>query len=176
MWVAVGKVRVEADDPQQLLDPLLLFAAAGKIMDLQRLADDAAHGHTWVQARVRVLKDHLHLSTHAAQIAAAQLRQALPEEIDGTASRLIQLQDGATRRALAAARLADQPKGFTAFDGERDIVNRADPTNLALQDDALRDREVHLQVLDLKKLAVGGPVLRDLNRAGRRRHLLVVPP
>jgi hypothetical protein len=38
--------------------------------------------------------------------------------------------------------------------------------HLPLQDDALGDREVHLQMLYPQNLAVGGAVLRHLNRTG----------
>ena len=68
--IAIRKVRVQPDNPQQLLHALLLLATPRQVMDLEWLADDAADGHTRVQACVRVLEDHLHLAAHPAQIAA----------------------------------------------------------------------------------------------------------
>ena len=47
--VAVGEVRVQPDQPQQLLDPLPLLAALRQVVDLERLADDAPDRHPRVQ-------------------------------------------------------------------------------------------------------------------------------
>src|SRR5712692_11448334 len=102
MRIAIGEVRVQANDPEQLLHALLLLASTGQIVDLERLADDAADRHARVEARIRVLEDHLHLASHFSQFAATQCREALIEEIDGAASGLVELQNGAASRALAA--------------------------------------------------------------------------
>src|SRR5207237_8501570 len=114
----------------------------GQTVDLQRLANDAADGHTRIQARVWVLENHLHLATHLAQVAAAERLELLAEELDRPSCWLVQLQDRPTRGALAAARLPHQPEGFAALDAERNVVDRAHPADLPLQDDALGDREV----------------------------------
>jgi hypothetical protein len=43
-------------------------------MQTQGLGEDRAHGHAWVQARIRVLKDDLHFLTQHAQRALRQPR------------------------------------------------------------------------------------------------------
>src|SRR5207247_1761600 len=60
--------------------------------------------------------------------------------------------------------------GFAAMHRERDVVDGPHPTDLPLQDDALGDREVHLQVLDAQQLAVGGAVLGNYDGTGARCH------
>src|SRR3712207_8413767 len=63
-------------------------------------------------------------------------------------SRLVELEDGAAGRRLAAPRLADQPERLAPLDLKRDPVDRLHGPDLALKDDAPRQREVHHQVLD----------------------------
>ena len=53
---------------------------------------------------------------------------------------------------------------------KRDVVDGPHPADLALQDDALGDREIHLEVLDSEELAVGSAVLGNGNRTGRGCH------
>src|SRR6202521_387937 len=123
MRVAIGEVRIESDDPQQLLHALLLFTAARQIVNLEWLADDAADRHARVQARVWVLEDHLHLAAHLAQLPATPRGQVFAEEVHGAARRLVELQDRPTRRALAAPGFTDQAEGLAAPDRERDVVD-----------------------------------------------------
>ena len=59
--------------------------------------------------------------------------------------------DRAAGRALAAARLADEPERLAAVKRERDAVHRADVADVALEDQALGDREPDPQVLDLEQ-------------------------
>ncbi len=121
-----------------------------QIVDLQRLGDDVADRHARVQRRVGVLEDHLHLAAHLAHLAAVQLGQVLAVEDDLAAGRLVELQDGAAGGGLAAAGLADQAEGLALLDVERDAVDGLDRADLALEDDALGQREVHDQVVDLQ--------------------------
>src|SRR5579859_1015742 len=174
--VPIGEVRIESNDAQQLLDALLLFPAPRQIVNLQWLADDAADRHARVQARVRVLEDHLHLAAHLAQLAAAQRGQVFAEEIHGAARRLVELQDRPAGRALTAPGLTDQAEGLAPLHGERDVVDGPHPAHLPLQDDALGNRKIHLQVLDAQQLAVGRAVLWNLNGARARGHIGVAPP
>src|SRR5712691_1311544 len=108
MRIAIGKVGVETDQTKQLLDALLLGLAFGKMVNLERLADDAADRHARVERGVGVLKDHLHLASHAAHLAAAHLDQIAAAESDLTAGRLVELEYGAAGGRLAAAGLAYQ--------------------------------------------------------------------
>ena len=60
MRIAPHRFGVEADQAQQLGDSLLLFFAAGELVDLQTFAHDRRHLHARIERRVRVLENHLH--------------------------------------------------------------------------------------------------------------------
>ena len=94
---------------------LLLVLAARELVDGQRLADDAPDRHTRVQARVRVLEDHLHLAAEAAQFAALDLRQVGAFEHHVAGGRAGELEDGLAGRALAAAGFAHEPERLAAL-------------------------------------------------------------
>jgi hypothetical protein len=100
--IAVREVRVEADDLQQLLHALGLRAALREVMHLERLADDVADGHARVERRVRVLEDHLHPAPHAAHLLATEGRELGAIELHRTRRRLVELEDRAAGRGLAA--------------------------------------------------------------------------
>ena len=168
MRVAVREVRVQPDDLEELLDAFLLLLARGEVVHLDRLADDVANRHPRIQARVRVLEDHLHLATHPAKLLATERRELGPGEAHGSRRRLVELQDRAAGRRLAAAGFPDEAERLALFDEERDAVDGAHGADLALEEDALREREVHHEVLDLdERLAVGA---RDVPRVRRPRH------
>src|SRR5205085_677513 len=77
-------------------------------VDHQGLADDRAHRHSWIERRVRVLEDDLHLLAERAQRSLIERGDVLALERDLTGGRLDQAEDRAARGGLAAARLADE--------------------------------------------------------------------
>src|ERR671936_500510 len=144
-------------------------------MYLDGLADDVADGHARVQARVRILEDHLHPAAHPAQRLALQRRQFSATEPHRSGGRLIELQERATGRGLATSGLTDEAERLALLDEEGDTVDGADGADLALEDDPLREREVHHEVLNLDERPPVGP--RDVARVrragdGLRRHRL----
>ncbi len=76
--------------------------------DGQRLGHDVDDPAARVQRRDRVLEDHLHLRAQRAQVAAAERGQLGLAEDDLARGGLLDLDDGPSRRGLAAARLADE--------------------------------------------------------------------
>ncbi len=111
-------------------------------MDLERLADRRADRFARVQRRVRVLEDHLHLAPDRLQPRALQLRDVLTVEADLARRRVEQAHDQPRRRALAAARLADDPERLAAHHVEVDPVDRLHRADFALDHDPARQREV----------------------------------
>ena len=81
----------------------------------------------------------------------SQLGQVLAVEDDLAGGRLVELQDRAAGRGLAAAGLADETEGLALLDLEGDAVDGLDGADLALEDDALGQREVHHQVVDFSR-------------------------
>src|SRR5215204_5961210 len=154
--VAVVVLRAEADHLEQFLHAL--FAVALYVVCLEGLGDDVAHGHAGVEARVRVLEDYLHVPAHAEHALAVVGQDVLAVEYDLALCRLQEPQDEAGQRALAAARLADEPERLSAPHGEVHAVHGLDVADRALQE-AGPYGEVHLQVSGLEKkvarMAVG---------------------
>ena len=134
MRVALHERRVEADQLEQLGDPRGAGLARGKAVDAQRLGQDLADGLARVEARVRVLEDHLELAPPLPQVLALERQEVLAVERDRARQRLRDAHDRPADRGLARARLADEPERLAARDGERDAVDRVDPAGPAAQD------------------------------------------
>src|SRR5262245_37970059 len=96
MWVTVDEVRVQSNQRQQLLHSVAhLFGALTQAMYPDRLADDVADGHAWIERGVWILKDHLHLATHPAHVFALQLGQVGALKQDLASGWAMQLQNRA---------------------------------------------------------------------------------
>src|SRR5262245_35533122 len=100
-------------------------------MDLERCPDDRADALPRVEARVRILENHLHLPPQRPKLSRLQLRDVLSLEADGAFRRLEQPHDRSAERGLAAAGLADEAERLTLLDGERDVVHGVDASDLA---------------------------------------------
>src|ERR671915_2603092 len=123
-------------------------------MRAQRLADDSSHAVPRIERRVRVLEHHLHASSQRAQVTLTEVRDVLSVEDDLAVGRLVQPQDRAADRRLAAARLSDEAKRLAALDVECDVVDRLDVAHVPVEHDTALDREVNLQVLETDEGAV----------------------
>src|ERR1700736_51004 len=108
MRVPVREVRVQADQPQQLLDPSVALLSSSDVEVVQRLRDDVADSHPWVERRERVLKDDLPLSAHTAQPATAQRCQVLTLEDDPARGDRLQRRDQARQGRLATPGFPDE--------------------------------------------------------------------
>src|SRR5687768_1478802 len=149
MRVSVGEVGVEAHVFQQLLHPLApLRSALHETVRPQRLSNYVPDGHARVEGGVRVLEDHLHVATHRPQILSLCARDVAPTEDDVPSRRLVELEDGAPRCALSAARLAHQPQGFTLAYGEVKPIYGLHRAALAVEEADAPNGKVHLQPFD----------------------------
>ena len=90
--------------------------------------------HPRVQARVRVLEDHLHPPAHPPQPLASSVVRSCPSNVIVPRGRRVEADDGAAGRALAAARLADEPERLAAAEREADAVDRPDVADVALDE------------------------------------------
>ena len=94
-----------------------LAAATGA----ERLGDDVGDAPARVQARVRILKDHLHVSARGG-IGGVGV-DAAPGVTDLAAGWAVQADDESSDRRLAATGLTDQPERFALGDGEAHAVH-----------------------------------------------------
>src|SRR3954468_20706453 len=111
-------------------------------MQFDWLADDLADALAWVQRRVWILEDHLHLSPHRTQAAPRSPDELLAAEPDRPRRRGGQLQNRSAQRRLAAAGFAHQAEGLALVDVQADAVDRLDVGNRAVDHDARLDGKV----------------------------------
>ena len=166
--IAIREGGMQPADGQQLGDPLA--ALAGVRLDavhLHGLADDVADLHSRVQRAVGILEDDLDLLPYGDQVLLVQAAEVHALEDDVAGGGTLELQYAAPGGGLAAAGLSHEAQGLPLLDGEGDVVHRLDMGDGLLEDDALEDREIHLEVLDLDQ----GIALLDLREgAGRNGH------
>ena len=99
-------------------------------MDVNRLPDDISHGHTGIQAGVRILEHDLHLFPIGGHIhrdlflSLSLLENRLAIVDDLPLCGLIKPQKRPTCGGLPAAALPHQPKGLALVDVEGHIVHR----------------------------------------------------
>ncbi len=141
----------ERPDAFEQLAHAPLDVVAARARALQRHPDDLADPLARVQRRVRVLEDHLHLAAQRHERAARGVRDVRAAEAHGAARRLEQAHDRPRQRRLAAARLADEPQRLALDEREGDVVDRVHRADDPVDEHALLDREVQLDVLDLEQ-------------------------
>ena len=131
--VAVGEGAVQPDRVHQLHHPRPPLGLAELRVLVERLGDDRADGHARVEARLRVLEDHLHLRPQRPQRAALEPGDVAALELDRAGGRIVEPQDRAAGGGLAAAGLADEPERLALADLEADVVDRLDLADPAAQ-------------------------------------------
>src|SRR5260221_8891082 len=135
MRIALREVRVQADRGEELPHALVALPAVADPVDLERLANDAPSGHPWIQARVRVLEDHLHPAAHPSQGLWAESRQVNAVERYRAGRRLTETYDRPARRALPATGLPYEAQGLAASKRKAHAVDGPNVGNLALEHD-----------------------------------------
>ena len=115
-----------------------------------RGGDDLAHAFARVQRRARVLEDELDLAAEWLQRPAAQVRDVAAAETQRAASGLEQAHDAPGQRALATARLPDDPQRLPLGQADRDVVHGVHDTHRAVDEKAVFDGEIELHVLGLQ--------------------------
>ena len=135
-----------------------------------RLPHHPADACARVERRKRILEDHLHAPANRPQLALGQVRDVLSVEDDPPFGRLVEADERASDRRLAAARLADETERLAALDRERDPVHGLDVADVAVEDEAALDREVDLQPVDLDQRARPGGVAHAVTADRVRSH------
>ena len=116
MRIAAGKRRAQLHQIKQTFDFLLDLFSSAHAMDRQRLTNDIADRHAWIQAGIWILKDHLHFPAHIAHFFPFERGKVSTVKINMPAGWFIELQDRTPGGGFSTARLAHQPHGFTALD------------------------------------------------------------
>src|SRR5215207_4981780 len=139
---------VEADLLEQRRDSAADLGAGGETMDFDAFRDRGTDRHPGIEAAVGILENDLHPATKLAQRRPIEREHVGPLEHRRTRRRLLQPDDRASHRRLAAPALADECQRLAAADLERDAVDRADRRFGALEEAARRvvlDQLSHLE-------------------------------
>ena len=177
MRVAHGVLGVEADELHQLHDALAaLLLVFAQLVHVERFADDVFDRHARVERGVRILEDHLHLLAVGQHVDLDLLAQdglavgvdleaavfvillaAVIDDLavkdDAAAGGLVQLQQRAADRGLAAAGFADKAEGLARADAEGDVIDRLERDRAAKTG---AHGEIFFQVLNLNEVFVVG--------------------
>src|SRR4051812_18594334 len=111
-------------------------------MDLNRLANNIANRHAWIERCIGILEDHLHVTTNSTHLPTTQLGQIPTLENHLAGCRLVQLKNRPPGSRFSASRLTHQAERLTTFDGHVDTIDRLDCSNLTPQYDARRNGKV----------------------------------
>src|SRR6266851_533845 len=134
---------------EQFGDPFLLFAAGRQPVDAERLTDDIASRHAWIERGKRVLEDDLHRAPMRTQFGFSEIGNVAAVDPDAAAGRLDQAQDAPRDRRFAATGFADKPERFSDANRKTDTVHRVHGADLAAKDSAahriLFDEVRHLE-------------------------------
>src|SRR5207244_8403137 len=134
--VAVVVLGREPDGLEQLLHLLPSFVLGPHAVDLERCGDDRPDALAWVQARVRILEDDLHLLAQRPQRAAPELADRPAAKLDFPRGRFEEADDRPAERGLPAPRLAHEPEGLPFAHGQRDVVAGVYPGDRATAEPA----------------------------------------
>ena len=113
-------------------------------MDRERSSNDLLDRLSRIERRVRVLEDHLHLTTKRAKASRRRPRDVAAVEPDRAAGGIEEAQHETGRRRLPAARLADDTQRLTASDGQTHVFHGMDSAlcsreHAVLHGEVLRD-------------------------------------
>jgi hypothetical protein len=111
----------------------LIRSSLGQPMDANRLADDLANRHPWIQAGIRILKDDLHSAPQGAKLSLRATGDQLTVKNHPAKRRLDEAKHEAAERALAATALTDKAHCLAPADHNRYAVDGADKTLFAAE-------------------------------------------
>ena len=140
----------QPDMLQQLHDPLPSPVRLANAVNLEGLADGAAHGMTAVQTLRGILKDHLHIPADGFHGAPGKMCQVPAIEQNAAVCRGKQANHRLAKRGLAAAGLAHQSQRLSVADREGHPVHCLVLRGGTLQHASLH-RKMHLEILKLEQ-------------------------
>jgi hypothetical protein len=137
----------QSDRMQQFDDTVLQFRiAANQAVLGQRFTNDAADLPARVQARVWILKNHLHASAQGKRLRTNQCAgDVLSIEEHFARAGAVQAHEQTRDGALAAARFAYERQRLPLLNGEAHTVDRMHPLARPAFDDAVQPRRRYIK-------------------------------
>src|SRR2546425_12789396 len=111
---------------------------------MHRLCDERPNRVTRIQRGIRVLEDHLHALACQSQFLAIHLGQIFVTKQNLPGCRFIQPYDGTANGRFTGTTFTYKPQSLSAFDAKTDAVNSTHITDYPLENNALRQEELHL--------------------------------
>ena len=131
--------RREADLREQFVYTLFEGNGIGnQVMRENGLRDYLSHPPTRIQARIRVLENHLKAFAQVLQLIPMRLCHVDTVENDRTARRLVQTTDDPRNGGFSASGFAHERECFTAIEGEADAIDRFEYLFWLAFDDAVQ--------------------------------------
>ncbi len=119
-------------------------------MRFERLGQDVANRQARVERRQRILEHDLQVAPDGKSLGGRERGRVAAQHHDGAALGLHQVEDLHDRGGLAAARLADQPEGFTLPNVEADAVHGVYRADTPAHQPSLQQRVVFDEIANVQ--------------------------
>src|SRR5208282_1677070 len=140
----------QADETEELGDPLLARLAAAQVVDGERLGQHLGNRHARVERAIGVLEDDLHLAPQGPHLLPREAEDVAAPEADGAGIGIDEAQHQPARGRFAAAALADECQRLSGREAEINTVDGLDRAARAAEE-AGSEPEVLDQALDLEE-------------------------
>ena len=112
-------------------------------MDDERFLDNLPRPHAWIERRVGILEDDLHVAPRLSHPPSGERQDILAAEPHRSRRGLDEPKDATSRGRFPASRLADQSERLALLDAEADVVDRghrrASPEQASAADEMLHE-------------------------------------
>jgi len=146
--VSVEVFWIEADSFHQSLNFGFDSASWFDALDLKWRRNNLAHGLTWVESGIWILKNNLHLGPKRAHLLGVKACDVLPLVNQLSARRVNQLQKGASCSGFTATRFTDDTDCLALGDIEADAIDRLDGSFGVIEEARFVDLEMLGQILN----------------------------
>ena len=124
MRVAFDVPGTEADGLHDVADTIFSFGSTGHPEVFHWLRDDLSNVHSRIERGIRILEDHLQVTTLPSHVTGVKARQINIFESNLPAGDIGQAQQGSSERGFPAAGLANQTQGFSLPNVDRNSIHR----------------------------------------------------
>ena len=116
----------------------------------KRLCDDVGDAPARVQARIRILENHLHAAARAPQRRRIRRRAFAGDNVSAVANDAargcMESDDQPRDRRFAATRFADEPERFTAVERKIDAIDGLQHNAILAFEQPIEPRRRHVEV------------------------------
>ena len=133
MWVGHPKAFFYSDGFHQFSCPFLHLLSAHGSKKLHGLFDNVGDSLSWIQGRIRILEDHLHIIAELFHLPALQPGHILPLEDDLSLRAFIQVDQRSAKGGFSAPGFAYQAEGLSFFNLQCNVVDCVNHAGMAFK-------------------------------------------